>query len=100
MPRPELLTESKIADRLMDIQLWSRDGHNIIRECHAANFVAVIGIINSIAILAEKIDHHPDMFLYGWNKLRITISTHDKGGLTELDFKLARQIEDLGFGRI
>lgn len=80
--------------------MWRQPEDNrksIVREIGAANFVAAVGIINSIALLAEKLDHHPDILLYGWNKLRITLSTHDVGGLTELDFTLAAQIDGLNF---
>jgi len=46
-------------------------------------------------IEAEKLDHHPDMLLFGWNKVRVTISTHSLGGLTEADFNLALQIDKI-----
>ncbi|MCS7170175.1 MAG: 4a-hydroxytetrahydrobiopterin dehydratase, partial [Candidatus Kapabacteria bacterium] len=41
--------------------------------------------------------HHPDLLLYGWNKLRVILSTHDRGGITELDITLAKKIEQLRF---
>lgn len=95
MSRPELLNEKEIEDQLVDFPLWNRDGALIIKEVVCSNFASVVGLVNSIAFLAEKFDHHPDLLIYGWNKLRITLSTHDRGGLTELDFKLAKQIDDL-----
>ncbi|KXB97357.1 MAG: hypothetical protein AA908_07215 [Chlorobi bacterium NICIL-2] len=67
----------------------------IVREIVAPNFLAAVGLINAIALAAEKLDHHPDILLYGWNKLRISSTTHDRGGLTELDFKLASEIDAL-----
>ena len=76
---------------------WTLEGNTIIRELVAENFVAAVGILNSVAILAEAMDHHPDILVYGWNKLRITASTHDRGGLTKLDFELAKKIDDLNF---
>lgn len=97
MSRPELLTEKEIEDLLSDFPLWNREDNLIIKEVVCSNFPSVIGLVNSIAFVAEKLDHHPDLLIYGWNKLRITLSTHDMGGLTELDFKLARQIDDLKF---
>jgi 4a-hydroxytetrahydrobiopterin dehydratase len=95
MPRPNLLTDEQIELSMKGLPFWSLDGNKIVREISAANFVAIIGIVNAIAVLAEKHDHHPDMLIYGWNKLRITLSTHDRGGLTEFDFKLAIEIENL-----
>ena len=95
MARPELLSEEEISNYLEDFPLWVREGKAIIRNYVASNFVAAIGLINSIAIYSEAMDHHPDIYLYGWNKLRITLTTHDKDGLTEFDFALAKKIENL-----
>ncbi len=97
MQRPELLKEEKITELLSDFPLWNQDGTVIYREIAAANFVAAIGIINSVAIIAEVADHHPDILIYGWNKIRITLSTHDRGGLTQLDFDLAKKVDNLKF---
>ena len=95
MPRPEILSEEDIQINLNTLPLWTRAGNNIIRELVAANFVSTVGLLNAIAVLAEAMDHHPDLLIYGWNKLRITLSTHDQGGLTEFDFKLAKKIEEI-----
>ena len=95
--RPKLLSEEDIEYYLKDLPLWERKDNLIFREIAASNFVAAVGIINAIAVLAETADHHPDILIYGWNKVRITLSTHDRGGLTELDFALAKKIEDLKF---
>lgn len=97
MPRPQLATEEEINDALKELHLWNLDDKTITKEIVAPNFAGAIGIVNSIALIAEKNDHHPDILIYGWNKIRITLSTHDKGGLTELDFKLAGQIDELNF---
>lgn len=97
MPRPPLLSEAELADALIDVPRWRRDGASIVREMPTSDFPAAVGLVNSIALLAEKADHHPDILLYGWNKVRITLSTHDQGGLTTLDFALARAIDALKF---
>jgi 4a-hydroxytetrahydrobiopterin dehydratase len=97
MSRPVRLSEDEIIEYLKDLPLWNHYENSIIREYAMANFPAAIGIVNSIAILAETMDHHPDILVYGWNKVRITLSTHDQGGLTEFDFGLARKIEELSF---
>jgi len=95
MPRPILATEEYIVSGLEGLPLWTRQDQCIVREYVAPNFASVIGLVNAIAVLAEAMDHHPDILIYGWNKLRVTLSTHDRGGLTELDFRLAKKIEDL-----
>lgn len=95
MPRPELLSPEAIQFKMNKFQLWSLEGNTIVRELSASNFASAVGLINSIAIAAEVLDHHPDILLYGWNKLRITLTTHDRGGLTDLDFELANKIEEI-----
>ncbi len=95
MPRPQLLTDEQIDLFKKDVPFWIHTEGIITREIAAADFVSVIGIVNAVAVLAEKHNHHPDLTIYGWNKLRITLTTHDRGGLTELDFRLAAEIENL-----
>ena len=97
MSRPQLLTEEEISLGLKLNPNWISNGTSITRELVASNFAAAVGILNSIAVLAEAMDHHPDILIYGWNKIRIVSSTHDKGGLTMLDFELAKKIDHLNF---
>ena len=100
MARPALLIEAELAEHLKDIPLWRHEGATIVREVAASDFAAAIGLVNAIAILAEKADHHPDLFVFGWNKLRITLSTHDQGGLTINDIKLAKAIDALSINTL
>ena len=93
MSRPTPLTEEEITEHLKDIPLWRRDGATLVREMPTTDFAAAIGLVNTIALYAEKMDHHPDILVYGWNKVRVTVSTHDQGALTILDIKLAKQID-------
>ncbi|MBL7998758.1 MAG: 4a-hydroxytetrahydrobiopterin dehydratase [Candidatus Kapabacteria bacterium] len=93
-----LLTDDEIAFRMNAVPLWRLERGDapparIVRDALAPNFSAAVGLINAIAICAETADHHPDILLYGWNKLRITLTTHDSGGLTENDFRLAKNID-------
>jgi len=97
MPRPAKLSEEAIAENLQRLQSWQRNGNTIERKFKAANFVSALGFINAVGVLAETADHHPDVLLYGWNNVRITLSTHDQGGLTELDFALAAKIDSITF---
>ncbi len=97
MGRPELLSEVEIQENLKDIELWQRSENSIVREFVAPDFVSAIGFVNSIAIIAEAMDHHPDILIYGWNKIRISTTTHNRGGLTKLDFELAKKIDNLKF---
>lgn len=94
---PKLLNETELSEKLEEFDLWQHIDNTIVKEIVASDFAMAIGIVNSIALIAEKLGHHPDILIYGWNKIRITISTHDKGGLTELDFDLAKKIDNLNF---
>ena len=93
----ELSNEYEVTDALKSLPLWVRENEKIQREFSASDFASAIGFVNAVAILAEKLDHHPDILIYGWNKVRITLSTHSSGGLTALDFNLAKRIEALNF---
>ncbi|MCX8054079.1 MAG: 4a-hydroxytetrahydrobiopterin dehydratase [Ignavibacteria bacterium] len=88
-------TETEIRDFLEENPLWTIENNSLVREIVASNFVSAVGLINSIAILAEKHDHHPDILLYGWNKLRVVLSTHSANGITSRDFSLAKDIDFL-----
>jgi len=95
MSRPSPLSEEEITEHLKDIPLWRRDGATLVREMPTSDFAAAIGLVIAIALHAERMDHHPDILVYGWNKVRVTVSTHDQGAITILDIKLAKQIEAL-----
>lgn len=95
MSRPNLLDEAAIKDELEELSNWKLKDDTIVREIVASDFVSAIGFVNSVAIIAETMDHHPDIQVYGWNKVRVSVSTHDAGGLTELDFKLARKVDSI-----
>jgi len=100
MARPTPLSEEELNEHLKDIPLWRLDGATIVREIPCSDFAAAVGLVNSVALLAEKADHHPDILLYGWNKVRLTLSTHDQGGITILDIRLAKSIDALNFNSL
>jgi len=85
------LTESERAEALASIGDWSLvDGRDAItRTFRFKDFNAAFGFMSRAALKAEKMDHHPEWFNV-YNKVEVTLSTHDAGGLTELDIKLAR----------
>jgi 4a-hydroxytetrahydrobiopterin dehydratase len=88
-----LLDDSQIAERLEGSQ-WQLDGATIVREYELADFVAAIELVDRVAKQAEAVNHHPDILVHGWNKVRLTLSTHSEGGLTEADFMLAERIDE------
>jgi 4a-hydroxytetrahydrobiopterin dehydratase len=90
------LTDAEIEQRLAGAEHWRLDaGSSIVRELELADFAAAIAFVNGVAALAEAANHHPDIFVHGWNKVRLTLSTHSQGGLTDADFALAGEIDGL-----
>jgi 4a-hydroxytetrahydrobiopterin dehydratase len=74
---------------------WSREGLSIAREFSFADFAAAIAFVDRVADAAEAANHHPDILVHGWNKVRLELSTHSQGGLTDADFALAAKIDQL-----
>ncbi len=90
------LADDEIEQRLAALARWERaPGSAITREFELADFAAAIELVDRIAVLAEAANHHPDILVHGWNKVRLTLSTHSQGGLTDADFALAREIDRL-----
>lgn len=90
----ELLSDEEIESRLRRTG-WTREGENIVRDWKLEDFAAAIAFVNRVADLAEAANHHPDILLHGWNKVRLSVTNHSAGGLTDADFELARQVDDL-----
>jgi 4a-hydroxytetrahydrobiopterin dehydratase len=89
-----LLSEDEIAQRLSDTA-WGRDGDEIAREWKFDDFAAAVRFVNQVAEASEEANHHPDILLHGWNKVRLSLMTHSEGGLTENDFKMAARYDEL-----
>jgi 4a-hydroxytetrahydrobiopterin dehydratase len=91
---PKRLTEDQIVVQLKRLKGWSRSGPKIRKVIESADFVHAMGLVNSIALIAQRINHHPEIEIR-WNKVTLVLSTHSAGGLTKNDFKLARSIDEL-----
>ena len=87
-----LLNDTEINNKLTGLNGWEKAGNEIVKSFKFANFIASIGFVNRIAILSEKADHHPDILIQ-YSNVKITLSTHSDGGLTEKDFNLAGERE-------
>lgn len=97
-----VLTDAEIERRLARVPQWRRGAGSspsgddtIVRELALADFAAAIALVDRVAAVAEAANHHPDIFVHGWNKVRLTLSTHSQGGLTDADFALATEIDRL-----
>jgi 4a-hydroxytetrahydrobiopterin dehydratase len=89
-----LLSERTIKTKLRSVKGWKRRGTTIVRIVRAKDFVRAMGFVQSVALMAEKADHHPDIDIR-WNTVTLVLSTHSEGGLTEKDFALAVLINSL-----
>ncbi len=86
------LTEDEVKARLGALAGWGRDDDEIEKEFGFADFAEAMAFVNAVAGLAEAADHHPDISIK-YNRVKLTLSTHSEGGVTEKDFALAAQID-------
>lgn len=84
----------EVQRRLTELPGWTYAEAALRREYVFADFVAAFGFMAQVALVAERMNHHPD-WTNVYNRVRIRLSTHDAGGVTEEDFELARRIEAL-----
>jgi len=91
----EKLNQQEIEEKLLTLNpAWVLDGIFISREFNFDNFQLAFGFMTAVAMAAEKVDHHPD-WRNVYNKVNITLSTHEAGGLTVRDFSLALTIDKI-----
>jgi 4a-hydroxytetrahydrobiopterin dehydratase len=88
------LKEAEISERLRSLPGWERRGDRLVCTFRFPDFVQAFGWMTRVAILAEKMDHHPEWRnVYG--TVEVELTTHDAGGITELDLRLAREMSRL-----
>ncbi|HLI32731.1 MAG TPA: 4a-hydroxytetrahydrobiopterin dehydratase [Solirubrobacteraceae bacterium] len=90
----DLLSDREIADRLSGSG-WERQGGAIVRELSFADFASALAFVNVVGEAAETLNHHPDILLHSYNRVRLTLSTHSAGGVTQRDLELAGRIDAL-----
>lgn len=88
------LSASRVEAALSGVPDWTRRIRTIRRTFEFRGFLDAIDFVNRISVRAEKANHHPNIDVR-WNKVTLTLSTHDVGGLTEKDFALARQCDSV-----
>jgi 4a-hydroxytetrahydrobiopterin dehydratase len=88
------LTENELAAALTALPGWSLVEGKLHREYRFADFVHAFGFMATAAIAIEKRDHHPEWFNV-WNQVRIDLTTHDSGGVTQKDVDLAGVLEEI-----
>ncbi len=91
----QLLSDQDVAQRL-EQSPWTRDDDQIVRDWKFDDFAGAIRFVNRVAEVAEEANHHPEILVHGWNKVRLSLTNHSAGGLTEADFRMAERIDALG----
>ena len=74
---------------------WREEDGALVQDYEFADFAVAMVFVNKVAQVAEATGHHPDILVHGWNKVRLTLSTHSEGGIADLDRQLAEAIERL-----
>ena len=90
----DLLDADEIKNALKKIPEWENDKKKIERTFEFDDFTEAIDFVNNVAEIAEEQDHHPDIDIR-YNKVKLSVYTHNKNGLTDLDFQLAERIDTL-----
>jgi len=89
-----LFDDDQIRSALADLPGWRRDGDAIVREFRFDDFLQAVLFVNRVTGAAEAADHHPDVDIR-WNRVRVSLSTHSAGGVTEADVALAGRVSAL-----
>ncbi|HVZ94987.1 MAG TPA: 4a-hydroxytetrahydrobiopterin dehydratase [Phycisphaerales bacterium] len=89
---PAKLSAEQVAQRVAAMPQWAEVAGSIQRTFQFKDFVEAMKFVNRVADVAEKAQHHPDI-LIRWNKVTLSLNTHDAGGITQKDFDLAGQID-------
>ncbi len=93
VPMSRLLTDDEVTRQLADLPGWAREGDAVVATIEAPDFPAAIRLVVAAAEDAEQMNHHPDIDIR-WRTTRWLLTTHDAGGLTQLDIELAHRIND------
>ena len=82
--------------RMASDAVWRQQDESLVRDYKFKDFAEAMAFVNRVADAAEAANHHPDILVHGWNKVRLTLTTHDTGGLTDADHAMAKRIDALG----
>ncbi len=89
-----VLSDSEVQERLQNLPGWQLAGGKLRRELKFASFVEAFAFMSKVALVAEKMNHHPELF-NSYNRVTLELISHDVQGLSERDFKLAKAIDAL-----
>jgi 4a-hydroxytetrahydrobiopterin dehydratase len=87
-----LLNNDEIAAGLADLNAWKVKKDKLSKKYAFANFAESLAFVNRVGEIAESMDHHPDI-KFGWGYAKISTTTHDRGGISDVDLALAKKID-------
>ncbi len=88
----KILDPDELSTAVAGLNGWQVDGTRLIKRVEFENFAGSLAFVNRVGDLAENADHHPDI-TFGWGYAEIALTTHDRGGVTDVDIALARKID-------
>jgi 4a-hydroxytetrahydrobiopterin dehydratase len=94
MAAPQKANEAQIQSGLEQLPLWSLQNGKLHKEFQFGSFVEAFGWMSSVALVAESMGHHPEWFNV-YNKVVVDLTTHDAGGVSNMDFDLATKMDEL-----
>jgi 4a-hydroxytetrahydrobiopterin dehydratase len=89
-----VFSPEQIQKGLIEIPEWNLEGTDITRSFMFGDFREAMSFVNSVALVAERAGHHPDIDIR-YNKVKLALASHDAGGITEKDFSVAREIDQI-----
>jgi 4a-hydroxytetrahydrobiopterin dehydratase len=90
----KIIEPDKLSAAVAELDRWETDGGALRKRCEFANFAESLAFVNKVSELAEAADHHPDI-TFGWGYAELALTTHDRGGVTDVDIALAGKIDQL-----
>ena len=91
----KILEGDELSAAVGELAGWSAENNELRKRLDFANFAESLTFVNKVGELAEAADHHPDI-TFGWGYAELSLTTHDRGGVTDVDVALAKQIDELG----
>lgn len=89
------IPEEEIKNRIEKLPDWRHENNYLVRQFEFENFLQAVDFIVKIAPIAEEMQHHPDIQIKNYNQVVVSLTTHDDGGVTDLDFDLAEKINQM-----
>ncbi len=88
----EILNAEELSETLTTLDGWTAEGTMLKKHYKFENFASALAFVNQVGALAETADHHPDI-TFGWGYAELTLTTHDRGGITDVDLAIATKID-------